>query len=133
MIKDERIQSSMRHVASQGFWVWYILLLASLLCRQFYLRQPIDQYWDIAAIFFIGALFVSISMFGRGAVHKNAITRLYVGMLPAIIVGGVVASYFLGNITSIKELVGTIIGLGIGASLAMMAFYLLYRRWESRI
>jgi len=133
MIKDERIQSSMRHVASRGFWVWYVLLLVSLLCRQFYLRQPIEQYWDIAAIFFVGAIFVSISMFGRGAVQKKAITGLYIGMIPAIIIGGVVANYLLGHIASIKELIGTIIGLGIGASLAMVGFYLLYRRWERRI
>ena len=68
MINDERIQSSMRRIGSQGFVIWYFLMLASLLHRQFFEKQPIEQYWDLAVIFFIGTMFVSISMFAQGAV-----------------------------------------------------------------
>jgi len=133
MIKDERIQSSMRHIASQGFLIWYFLMLASLLYRQFYLKQPVEQYWDLAAIFFIGAMFVSISMFGRGAVHENAIKRLYKWMALSIIVTVVAVNYILGNIESIKQLIVTIISTAIGLSLVMVVFYILYKRWESKI
>jgi len=133
MIKDERIQSSMRHIASQGFLIWYFLMLASLLYRQFYLKQPIEQYWDLAAIFLIGAIFVSISMFNRGAVHENAIKRIYKGMVPSIIITVVAVNYILGNIASIKQLIVTIISTAIGLSLVMVVFYILYKRWESKI
>ncbi len=133
MIKDERIQSSMRHIASQGFLIWYFLMLASILYRQFYLKQPIEQYWDLAAIFFIGTMFVSISMFGRGAVHKNVMTGVYLGMVPSIIISVVAVSYILGNIASIMELIVTIMGTAIGLSLVMVVFYILYKRWESKI
>ena len=133
MIKDERIQSSMRHIASQGFVILSFLVLASLLYRQFYLKQPIEQYLDIAAIFFIGTMFVSISIFNRGAVHENAITRLYKWMVPFIIIGVVASNYILGNITSIKQLIVTIISTAIGFSLVMLIFYILYKRWENKI
>ena len=133
MIKDERIQSSMRHIASQCFVIWFFLMLASLLYRQFYLKQPIEQYWDLAAIFFIGTMFVSISIFNRGAVHENAITRLYKWMVPFIIIGVVASNYILGNIASIKQLIVTIISTVIGISIVMVVFYILYKRWESKI
>lgn len=133
MIKDERIQSTMKHIASQGFLIWYWLMLASLLYRQFYLKQPLEQYWDLAAIFFIGTIFVSISLFGRGAVHENAITTLFKWMVPSIIIGIVALDYFHGNISTITQLLVTIISAAIGVSLVMMLFYILYRRWESKI
>ncbi len=133
MIKDERIQSSMRHITSQGFFIWFILMNVSLLYRQFYLKQPVEQYWDLAAIFFIGAIFVSISMFGRGAVHKNAIPRLFKWMAPFILIGVVASTYIQGNITSINQLIVTIISAAIGLSLALVVCYILYKRWESKI
>ena len=133
MIKDERIQSSMRHIGFQVFVIWYWLMLASLLFRQFYLKQPIEQYWDLAAIFFIGAIFGSISMFGRGAIHKNAITGLFKRMVPSIIITVVAVNYILGNIASIKQLIVTIISTAIGLSLVLVVFYILYKRWESKI
>ena len=133
MIKDERIQLSMRHIASQGFLIWYFLMLASLLYRQFYLKQPIEQYWDLAAIFFVGTLFVSISMFSRGAVYKNVIPTVFVSMTLSITIVIVALNYFLGEITSIMELIETIISIAIGLSLVMVVFYILYKRWESKI
>ena len=133
MIKDERIQSSMRHIAAQGFVIWWILLNTSLLYRQFYLKQPLEQYWDLAVIFIIGVMFASISMFGRGAVHKNTATTVFKFLVPFIIIGLVALNFILGNIASIKELIGTIIGAAIGVSLSVVVLYLLYRRWERKI
>lgn len=48
MIRDERINQVKNRVAARGFGIWYILLLIALLYRQFYLRQPLNEYWDIA-------------------------------------------------------------------------------------
>ena len=123
----------MRHIASQGFVIWWILMNTSLLYRQFYLKQPIEQYWDLAAIFFIGAIFGSISMFGRGALHDNVFKIIYKWMVPFLIIGLVALNFILGNIASIKQLIVTIIGAAIGASLSMVVFYILYKRWESKI
>jgi len=133
MIKDERIQSSIQHIASQGFMIVYFLILASLLYRQFYLKQTIEQYWDIAAIFFIGALYVSISIFYRGAIQRQDIAKMYKVMIPIIIIGIVAVVFFQGQITSVKQLITTIISSVIGLSLILVLFYLLYRRWESKI
>ena len=133
MIKDERIQSSMRRICSQGFAIWYFLMLASLLYRQFYLKQAIEHYWDLAAIFFIGALFVSISTFAQGAVHEKVIRGIFMGMVPFIVITIVAVNYVRGNTASITQLIETIIAAAIGVSLVMLLFYILYKRWESKI
>jgi O-antigen/teichoic acid export membrane protein len=133
MKSDERIRSSKRHIASQGFGIWYVLLLAALLYRQFVLKQPIDQYWDIAVIFFIGAFYVSISGFARGAVYENRITRSFKWSAVTILLTIIAVSYFLGNITSVTELLVTIVSAAIGLALMSILFYYLYRRWEQSI
>jgi hypothetical protein len=133
MNKDERIQSSLRRIGYQGFVIWYFLMLVSLLYRQFYLKQSIEQYWDLAAIFFIGTMFVSISIFAQGAVHESAITRVFKWIAPIIIITVVAVNFVLGNIASITQLIVTIISAAIGLSLVMVAFYILYKRWESNI
>jgi hypothetical protein len=132
-MSDERIRLSKRHIASQGFGIWYILLIGSLLYRQFILRQPIDQYWDIVATFFIGALYVSISIFARGAVDENRITRSFKWSVVSILLTIIVVSYFLGNITSMVDLILTIVSASIGIALVTILFYFLYHRWEQGI
>jgi hypothetical protein len=133
MIRDERIQSSKRRIASQTFGLWYILLLATLLYRQFYLRQSLDQYWDIAAIFFCGTLYTSIALFARGAVYESMATRSLKWAAPIILVSIVITAYFLGNIKSIGDLVETILGAALGLAVINFLFFVLYRRWEKRI
>jgi O-antigen/teichoic acid export membrane protein len=130
---DERIRLSKRNIASKGFGIWYILLLASLLYRQFYLKQSIDQYWDIAVTFFIGTFYVSISMFAKGAVYKNRITESFKWSTLSILVTIIAVSYFLGNIASIADLITTIISAAIGVAFMTILFYFLYRRWEQNI
>ena len=133
MKSDERIRLSKSQIASQGFGIWYFLLLAALLYRQFVLKQPIDQYWDIAVIFFVGAFYVSISGFAQGAVYKNRITKSFKWSAVTILLTIIVVSYFLGNITSITELLVTLISSAIGLAVVAILFYFLYRRWERSI
>jgi VanZ family protein len=132
-MSDERIRLSKRHIASQGFGIWYILLIASLLYRQFYLQQSIDQYWDIALTFFIGTLYVSISIFSRGAVYENRITKSFKWSSISILLVIIAVSYFRGNIASISDLVVTVISALIGIAFITILFYFLYRRWEQSI
>jgi hypothetical protein len=133
MKSDERIRLSKRHIASQGFGIWYFLLLASLLYRQFVLKQSIDQYWDIAVIFFIGAFYVSIAIHAKGAITENTITRYFKWSAPLILVTILAISYFLGNIASITDLIVTILSAAIGIAVVAILFYFLYRRWERSI
>jgi uncharacterized membrane protein YkvI len=133
MKSDERIRSSMSHIAAQGFGIWYFLLLASLLYRQFVLKQSIDQYWDIAVIFFIGAFYVSIVIHAKGATTENRITRTFKWSAPIILITIVAVSYFLGNIASITDLIVTILSAAIGIAVVAVLFYFLYRRWEQSI
>jgi hypothetical protein len=131
MKKDERIQSTLRQIGSQGFVICYFLMLVALLYRQFYLQQSIEQYWDFAAIFFIGAIYVSTSIFAQGAVRESAVTRTSKFMAPIIIITVVAVNYALGNIGSVLQLIEVILSAAIGLSLVMVVFYILYKRWES--
>ena len=133
MKSDERILYDKRRITSQAFGIWYLLMLSSLLYRQFYLRQSVEQYWDIAATFFVGALYVSISIHAKGAVVENAITRYFKLSAPVILITIVAVSYFLGNIASIVDLIVTIISAAIGIAGVAILFYFLYRRWEQSI
>ena len=133
MIEDERIQSSTRRITHQVFVIWYILMLASLLYRIFYLKQPIEQYWDLAAIFVIGCLFGTISVFSQGAVHKDFFKIFYKVMIPIIIIIMFAVSYFFCNIKSITQLIVIIISSLIVFSLVVLVFYILYKSWERRI
>jgi hypothetical protein len=133
MKSDERILSDKRRIASRAFGIWYILMLCSLLYRQFYLRQSVEQYWDIAVTFFIGALYVSIAIHAKGALTENSITRYFKRSAPIILVTIVAVSYFLGNIASIADLIVTMISAAIGIAGVAILFYYLYRRWEQSI
>lgn len=75
MIRDEKIRQTKNRIASRTFGIWYILLLAALLYRQFNLRQAPKEFWDIALIFFIGTFYVAITGFGQGAVYEHSFTR----------------------------------------------------------
>jgi pilus assembly protein TadC len=133
MMRDERIQADMRLIGSRIFGLWYFLLLVSLLYRQFFLGQPLDQYWDIALIFFGGTLYASTALFARGAVYQNTIARSVKIGVPIMLVTIVAVAYFLGNIQSLGDLARTIVGATIGLALMSALFYFLYRRWERRI
>ena len=134
MIKDERIQSARRHIQSQGFFIYLWLLTISLLYRQFYLKQPLEQYWDIAAIWLIGGLVTSFLIFSRGAVQYPAtVKRFYKRVIPAGVIVIVTVNYIRGKITSINQLIEDIIGCLIGYAIAMLIIHILYKRWERKI
>jgi hypothetical protein len=106
------------------------LLLTALLYRQFYLGQPLNEYWDVALIFFIGTFYVAIAGFAQGAVHETTITRIGKRIVPVILVTVVAVAYFQGRINSVADLVGAAISALVGLSLLSLLLYYLYRRWE---
>ena len=133
MVSDERIRLSIREITSQVFGIWYVLMIASLLYRQFYLGQPLRQYWDIVVIFFIGTSYATISMFARGAVYKNRLTKCAKWSVPTLLATNVAVAYFRGYIKTIGDLIVSIIGGAIGIALLGILLFFLYRRWERNI
>ena len=133
MKTDERILQTKNRVASQGFGIWYILLLAALLYRQFYLRQSPQEYWDFALIFFIGTFYVAIAGFAKGAVHEGSLTRFWRWTVPVIVLTIVALNYFQGKLVTIADLFETLISALVGITFVGLIFYLLYRRWEKKI
>lgn len=133
MIRDERISQTKSRIASRAFGIWYILLLAALLYRQFYLRQAPKEYWDIALIFFIGTFYVSIAGFAQGAVYEHSLTRYWKWSAPVILITIIALNYFQGKINSIANFLEILISALIGLAFIGLVFYLLYRRWEKSI
>ena len=132
MVRDERIIQARRRIAASGFHIWYILLLANLLYRQFYLGQPWNEYWDIALIFFIGAPYVTIASFAQGAVYETSIIRHGKRIAPSVLITIVVLMYFQGRINTVVELLTVVTEALLGLSMFGLLCYYLYRRWEKK-
>jgi hypothetical protein len=133
MIRDERISRVKNRIAARGFGIWYVLLLIALLYIQFYLRQPVSEYWDIALIFFIGTFYVAIASHAQGAVHDASVIRFFKWTVPVILITIVAVMYLQGRISSVVELLEAVLSAFVSLSLVSLAFYYLYRRWEKRI
>jgi hypothetical protein len=133
MIRDERIRKTKHQIASRAFGIWYLLLLAALLYRQFYLGQAPKEYWDIALIFFIGSLYVSIAGFAKGAVYETSFARQLKWTVPAILFSIVAVNYFQGKLDTVADLLEILISALIGLASIGLVFYFLYRRWEKKI
>lgn len=132
MVRDERIIQARRRIAASGFHIWYILLLANLLYRQFYLGQPWNEYWDILLTFFIGASYVTIASFAQGALYETSITRYGKWTAPSVLITIVVVMYFQGRINTVVELLTIVTGALLGLSMFGLLSYYLYRRWEKK-
>ena len=132
MIRDERISQARRRIAAGGFGLWYILLLAMLYYRQFYLGQPWTEYWDIALTFFIGTSYVTLASFARGAVYETSMIRYVKWTVPSIVITIVVVIYFKGGINTIVDLLAGVTSALLSLSLLGLLCYYLYRRWEKK-
>ena len=132
MIKDERISGTKSRIASRAFGMWYFLLLATLLYRQFFLKQPLEEYWDIALIFFSGTFYVIIASYARGAVYEHNISRYWKWTVPTIVITIVVLNVFQAKIGSVLDLVEVVVSALVGVSTMGFVLYILYRRWEQQ-
>lgn len=130
MIRDERINKTQSRTAAGGFGIMTILLSISLLYRVFFLGQPVTEYWDVALIYFIGTLYVTITSFARGAVYENAAIRLGKRTIPVILIAILLVSYFQGNIHTLFDFLEVVISALISLSVVGILAYALYRRWE---
>lgn len=133
MIRDERIRETKNRIASRAFGIWYYLLLVNLLYRQFYLRQAPKEYWDIALIFFVGTLYVSISGFAKGAVYESSLARYWKWTVPIILTTILALNFLQGRLNTIADFLVTLLSALIGVAFIGLVFYFLYRRWEKKI
>ena len=134
MIVDERIKAVRNRATAGGFFITYCLLLVDLLYRQFYLKQAPGDYWDIFIIWIVRSLYVGITMYSSGMM-SGQVGRQFKVLIPVIIVTLFAISFIRGDITSVNELAGIIVGLVITVPV-LFSLYLFYnylnRRWEKK-
>ncbi|MBT7914087.1 hypothetical protein HN588_09280 [Candidatus Bathyarchaeota archaeon] len=131
MITDERIQATYHQWSARGFLVWYWLLLIDLLYRQFYLHQPVREYWDLGAIFFIGTGFVFLALLSKGGYSGN-LGRHFKIITPTVVVTILVVNVLMGKVNTIGDSAKTILGAALGMALILPVSFYLNRRWEKR-
>jgi hypothetical protein len=132
MIRDERIVSATNRIAARGFGIGYVLSLLALLYRQFYLGQPVQEYWDMALIFFVVTSYVTLASIAQGGVHETALVRYGKRTAPVILLTILAVMVFRGQIRSVADLAASAISALAGLALVGFVFYALYRRWEKR-
>lgn len=129
---DERIRQTRNRIATRGFGICYVLLLAALLYRQFILGQSPSEYWDLALIFIVSSLYVAVAGYAQGAVPANMQTSYWKWTVPVIAITIVLVSFLRGGISSLAGFLATLVAALIGASVMGIIFYYLYRRWEKQ-
>ncbi|MFC1490688.1 DUF6773 family protein [Candidatus Latescibacterota bacterium] len=131
MIVDERIKDVRNRAAAGGFGIMYIFLLFDLLLRQFYFKQQPDSYWDIMMIWFAASLYVGIKMYSSGMM-SGRVGQQFKVMIPVIFITIIATFYFMGEISSVHDVIGLIVGI-VPTLLILFLFYnYLNRRWEKK-
>ena len=130
-MKDERIETTVNHIAARVLLIWQLLVFISLVYRILILKQHIRDYWDVFAILFIGSLCGFIAFANKG-VFDHVFKRIW---LTIFIVGiTVIFTVFciMGQIDSVVDvglfLIGVLPGLGLVTGIA----YFLNRRWKRK-
>ena len=106
-------------------------MLAILLYRQLILRQPISQYGDIAAVFFIGAIYVAFSNFASG-MFSGRFPKFARLAIPIVIVTMLVVLYVMGQLNSWGDILQNLLGALVGMAVVYSIFYALNRFWEKK-
>ena len=133
MMRDERIRETKNRITSRAFGAWYVLLLTAILYRQFYLGQTPMEYWDIALIFFIGTLYVTITGFATGVIYEDSRGKYVMWTVLVILIAITASNYIRGRLDNIADLLVTLVSALIGIASIGLIFYLLYRRWENKL
>jgi len=131
-MKDERIQNTMNRIAALGFFcICYLLVPISVLYRMLILKQHIRDYWDIAAIFFIGMFFLSIAYAKAGFVpHVSKREWLTIGIVNLIVF--FTLFFIMGQMHSVVDAGAMLIGFIPAMGLVIGIFHFLKRRWERK-
>ncbi len=128
---DERIQTTRRRIAAQAFGLWYILLLATLLYRQVYLRQPVSEYWDIGLVFLVGAGYTVIANFAQGT-FSETFPRYLLIAFPVMLAASLLALAWRGQLTTLADWLWASLAALTSMGILALLYYVLNRRWEKR-
>jgi hypothetical protein len=130
-MQDERIQATANRIAGRGFFIWYWLMLISLYYRMFFLKQHIRDFWDIAAIFFIGTFFVFIAYANKGVLDcgfKRRVLTLCIVLFTVFCTWHLIAGHWHSLVDVGTSLLGFLAGTGLWIGIA----YFLSRRWKRK-
>ncbi len=143
-MKDERIQTTVNRIAARVFAIWFLLMLMSLIYRTLILKQHIRDYWDIAAIFWIGALYGFIARANKGVLAHSFKRRwLTIGIVGGIAAGIAAVISFFSTWQSIAGQMPSVVYVGLfliiflisflsGLGLAIGIAHFLNRRWKRK-
>ena len=130
-MNDERIQTTINHIARRVFCIWYLLMLISMYYRMLILKQHIRDYWDIFAIFCIGSLYGFIAFANKG-VLDHGFKRKWLTIGISVIIGVFAMFSIMGQIHSVVDVGVLLIGVLPGIGLAIGIAYFLNRRWKRK-
>jgi len=138
-MKDERIETTINHIARRVFVIWYFLMLIALNYRLLILKQHLRDFWDFIAIFFIGSLYGFIAFANKGVLgHGFKRSWLTIGIFAFIgaSIGICTSQSIMGQIHSVVDVGKILIGLLLGGlpamGLVIGTAYFLNRRWERK-
>ena len=130
-MKDERIQTTVNHIARIGFIIYFVLMIIAINYRLWILKQHPRQFWDFVAIFFIVSLYASTAFANKGVFdHGFKKTMLILGI--TVITVNTALFFIMGQINSIAELGAFLIGVIPTMGLIIAIAYFLNWRWKRK-
>ena len=130
-MKDERIEATTNHFAAIGFLIWFFLMSVSLCYRTMILKQHIREFWDISIIFCFGIFFVFIAYAKKGVFdHGFKTAWLTIGIVIPVV--SLAVFFIMGQVRSVGDVLGGLIGVLFGIGLVIGIAYFLNRRWKRK-
>ena len=132
-MSDERIQTTINRIGARVCFIWYVLMLISIVYRTLILKQHPRDYWDLFAILIIGSGYGFIALANKGGVGHGFNRRsLTIGIAVAIIVS-LTLLFIAGQIHSVVDAGAFVIGVLLpAAGLSIGIAYFLNRRWKRK-
>ncbi|MHC4501133.1 MAG: DUF6773 family protein [Planctomycetota bacterium] len=130
-MKDERIQTTVNHIARRGFIIYFVLMMISINYRLWILKQHPREFWDFMAIFSIASLFVFIA-YARKGVFDQKFKRFWFAICIVIIIVNITLMFIIGRIHSIFDMVAFLSASLLGVGLCIAIAYFLNRRWKRK-
>ena len=130
-MKDERIQTTVSHIARRGFIIYFVLMIISINYRLWILKQHPREFWDFMAIFFIASFYGFIAFSNKGVFDQN-FKRFWLAIAIGIIIVNITLMFIIGRIHSIVDMVAFLFGHLLGVGLCIAIAYFLNQRWKRK-
>ena len=130
-MKDERIQTTVNHIAKRGFIIYFVLMIISINYRLWILKQHPREFWDFMAIFFIASFYGFIAFSKKGVFDQN-FKKFWFAICIGIIFVNITLMFLIGRIHSIVDMCVFLIAHLLGVGLLIAIAYFLNRRWKQK-